>query len=126
MTEVHRNGKEILVVDDDLDTARMFAVMLRQLGHAVEYVTSSQAVLDVARSIRPWLIFLDIGMPGLNGWELAPILKEELGHEAVRIVAVSGYGEPEHHRRSREAGFDAHVQKPVDMTLLQSILAQIK
>ena len=120
MTEVHRNGREILVVDDDPDTARMFAVMLRQLGHAVEYVTSPQAVLDVARSI------LDIGMPGINGWELAPILKEELGHEAVRIVAVSGYGDPEHHRRSREAGFDAHVQKPVDMTLLQSILAQIK
>ena len=126
MTEVRRSGKEILVVDDDPDSAHMFAVLLRQLGHAVEYVTSPQAVLDIARRMKPWLIFLDIGMPGPNGWELAPALRRELGHDAVRLVAVSGYGDPEHHKRSREAGFDAHVQKPVDIELLQSILAQIK
>ena len=126
MTEVHRKGREILVVDDDLDSAHMFAALLRQLGHAVEYVTSPQAVLDIARRMKPWLIFLDIGMPGPNGWELAPVLRRELGHDAVRLVAVSGYGDPEHHKRSREAGFDAHVQKPVDIELLQSILAQIK
>ena len=126
MTEVRRSGKEILVVDDDPDSAFMFAALLRQLGHAVEYVTSSQAVLDIARRMKPWLIFLDIGMPGPNGWELAPVLRRELGPEAVRLVAVSGYGDPEHHKRSREAGCDAHVQKPVDIELLQSILAQIK
>lgn len=115
----------VLVVDDDADTAEMFTHLLRELGHAVQYVTSSQAVLDVARKLRPALIFLDIGMPGPNGWELAPLIRRELGYERVRIVAVSGYGAPEHHRRSREAGFDAHVQKPVDMDLLRSILAQL-
>jgi CheY-like chemotaxis protein len=126
VTEVRRSGKEILVVDDDPDSAHTFAALLSQLGHAVEYVTSPQAVLDIARRMKPWLIFLDIGMPGPNGWELAPVLRRELGPEAVRLVAVSGYGDPEHHKRSREAGFDAHVQKPVDIELLQSILAQIK
>jgi CheY-like chemotaxis protein len=117
---------EILVVDDDRDTAMMFAYLLEQLGHTVRYVTDPHAVLELAKRIRPWLIFLDIGMPALNGWELAPLLKRELGSEAVKLVAVSGYGEPEHHRRSREAGFDAHVHKPLDFTLLQSILQQLR
>ena len=126
MSEVQGNGRRVLVVDDDPDTALMFAELLKQLGHAVDYVTSSQAVVDVAKRLRPWLVFLDIGMPEVNGWELARLLRRELGHEAVRIIAVSGWGDPEHHQRSREAGFDAHVQKPVDMHLLQSILAQVR
>ena len=126
MRELDRHGREILVVDDDPDQAHTFAALLKDLGHAVEYVTSPQAVLDMAKRMKPWLIFLDISMPGANGWELAPVLKRELGHDAVRLVAVSGHGDPEHHQRSRQAGFDAHVQKPVDMHLLQSILAQMK
>ncbi|HYY60283.1 MAG TPA: response regulator [Burkholderiales bacterium] len=126
MTEVHRNGRQVLVVDDDRDTAMMFATLLKQLGHAAEYVTNPQLVLDIARRLRPWLVFLDIGLPGMSGWELAPLIRQELGHDAVRIVAISGWGNPEHHQRSREAGFDAHVQKPVDLELLRSILAQIK
>ena len=126
MSEVQGNGRRVLVVDDDPDTALMFAELLKQLGHAVDYVTSAQAVVDVAKRLRPWLVFLDIGMPEVNGWELARLLRRELGNEAVRIIAVSGWGDPEHHQRSREAGFDAHVQKPVDMDLLQSILAQVR
>jgi CheY-like chemotaxis protein len=126
VTEVHRNGRQVLVVDDDRDTAMMFATLLKQLGHAAEYVTNPQLVLDIARRLRPWLVFLDIGLPGMSGWELAPLIRQELGHDAVRIVAISGWGNPEHHQRSREAGFDAHVQKPVDLELLRSILAQIK
>jgi CheY-like chemotaxis protein len=126
VTEVHRNGRQVLVVDDDRDTAMMFATLLKQLGHAAEYVTNPQLVLDIARRLRPWLVFLDLGLPGISGWELAPLIRQELGHDAVRIVAISGWGNPEHHQRSREAGFDAHVQKPVDLELLRSILAQIK
>jgi CheY-like chemotaxis protein len=120
-----RNGKAVLVVDDDLDSARMFALLLNQLGHATEYAVHPHAVLEVAKRLRPWLIFLDIRLPDMNGWELAPLLKKELGRDAVRLVAVSGYGDADAHKRSREAGFDAHVQKPVDIHLLQSILAQI-
>ena len=126
MTQVHRNGRQVLIVDDDRDTAMMFATLLKQLGHAAEYVTNPQLVLDIARRLRPWLVFLDIGLPGMSGWELAPLIRQELGHDVVRIVAISGWGNPEHHQRSREAGFDAHVQKPVDLELLRSILAQIK
>lgn len=121
-----RIERQVLVVDDDRDAAMMFAALLQELGHAVEYVTNPRLVLDIARRLKPWLVFLDIGLPGLSGWELAPLIRRELGEDAVRIVAVSGWGEPEHRRRSGEAGFDAHVQKPVDLQLLRSILAQIK
>ena len=126
MTEVRSDAGGILVVDDDPDTALTFTALLRYLGHTVEYVTTPQTVLDTAKRMKPWLIFLDIGMPGTSGWDLAPVLRRELGPETVRIVAVSGYGDPEHHQRSRQAGFDAHVQKPVDVELLRSILTQIK
>ena len=120
------NASGILVVDDDLDTAQMFAMLLQELGHAVEYVTRPQTVLEIAKRMKPWLIFLDIGLPGINGWDLARLLRRELGHEAVRIVAITGYDDAEAHKRSREAGFDAHVHKPVDLHLLQSILAELK
>jgi CheY-like chemotaxis protein len=120
------NASGILVVDDDLDTAQMFAMLLQELGHAVEYVTRPQPVLEIARRMKPWLIFLDIGLPGINGWDLAQLLRRELGHERLRIVAVTGYDDADAHKRSREAGFDAHVHKPVDIHLLQSILTELK
>jgi len=121
-----KSGRPILVVDDDVDGARTFAMLLNQLGHAAEYATHPQSVAELARRLRPWLIFLDIHMPVTSGWELARELRRELGHEGLRLVAVSGSGEPGDHKRSREAGFDAHVLKPVDLDLLKSILAQIR
>ena len=116
---------QILVVDDDADTAMTFAGLLQELGHTAAWVTSPQRAVDIAKQIQPWLIFLDLGMPGMDGWEVAKRLRRELGRETVRIVAVSGHGEPADHHRSRQAGFDAHVTKPLDMPLLESILAQM-
>jgi len=124
--QVHTNTRLVLVVDDDVDTAMMLSALLRHLGHAVECVTEPQAVLDRAKRLRPWLVFLDIRLPGTSGWELAPLIRDELGGDAVRIVALSGWGNAEHRSRSREAGFDAHVEKPVDIELLRSILTQIE
>src|SRR2546429_6118929 len=97
MSEVQGNGRRVLVVDDDPDTALMFAELLNQLGHAVDYVTSSQAVVDVAKRLRPWLVFLDIRMPEGNGWGLSRLLRRELGPEAVRPIPGCGSGGPPHH-----------------------------
>ena len=119
-------GKVVLVVDDDADTAAMLTELIRTLGHSTEFVTDPRRVYEAAQRIKPDLIFLDIGMPHLSGWDLARSLREGLGREAVRLIAVSGAGAPADHRRSREAGFDAHVQKPIDMRLLESILAQVQ
>jgi len=87
--QVHTNTRLVLVVDDDVDTAMMLSALLRHLGHAVECVTEPQAVLDRAKRLRPWLVFLDIRLPGTSGWELAPLIRDELG------------GDAEHRRRSR-------------------------
>jgi CheY-like chemotaxis protein len=121
-----RGGRRVIVADDDLDTVEAMALLLRAIGHQVDIATSGAAVLDLARRTRPEIIFLDIGMPDMDGWQLASLLREELGTDAVRIVAVTGYGAKEDYLRSRKAGFDAHVQKPVDMALLQSILVQMQ
>jgi CheY-like chemotaxis protein len=120
-----QNSQRIIVADDDLDTVEAMALLLRAIGHQVDVATSGSAVLELAGRTRPDIIFLDIGMPGMDGWELARRLREQLGTDAVRIVAVTGYGAKEDYLRSRKAGFDAHVQKPVDMALLHSILAQM-
>lgn len=99
-------------------------MLLQTLGHEAGFLTDSKLVVAEARRTLPQLILLDIGMPGIDGWEVARGLRKELG-EAVRIVAVTGRGTSEDRKRSREAGFDAHVQKPIDIELLKSTLAQI-
>jgi CheY-like chemotaxis protein len=104
--------RRILVVDDERDAADMLTMCLEQLGHEVISTTDALGAVELARETRPDLILLDIG--------------KALGQESVRIVALTGRGEREDHARSRVAGFDAHLPKPVDMALLKSILAQIR
>jgi CheY-like chemotaxis protein len=116
--------RRILVVDDSRDTAESFALLLRELGHDAQFVTDSMLVPDLARKINPHLVLLDIAMPGVDGLALARILRRDFGR-AMHIVAVSGDGGTEARKLSREAGCDAHVQKPVDIALLESILAQM-
>ena len=82
-------------------------------------------MLETVRQTLPHLIFLDIGMPDMDGWQLAPLLRRELRHHVFALVAVTGHADSESHIRSRKAGFDAHVAKPVDMALLDSILEQM-
>ena len=116
----------ILVADDDPDTVQTFALLLRSFGHQVETASNSAVTLEMARRSKPQLIFLDIGMPDMDGWQLAPLLRQQLENASVRIVAVSGHADREAHIRSRKAGFDAHVAKPVDLPLLESILTQMQ
>ena len=119
-------SRRILVADDDVDTVETLSILLKRLGHDVMVTTDPAAVLSLAVLRRPELILLDIGMPGLDGWELARQLRQALGYEAVRIVAVTGRAEREAFEKSRQAGFDAHVTKPVDLALVQSMLAEIR
>jgi CheY-like chemotaxis protein len=121
------NGSlRILVADDDVDTVTSFALLLRQIGHQVETATNAKAVLETVRQTLPQLIFLDIGLPDMDGWQLALLLKRELRDHAFALVAVTGHADSDSHIRSRKAGFDAHVAKPVDMALLDSILKQMQ
>jgi CheY-like chemotaxis protein len=114
--------RRVLVVDDAVDTARSLAYLLDHMGHRVECVTDPRRATEAALRLKPEIVFLDLGMPYIDGYALAPILRQALGSEDVRIVAVTGYGQPEDRERARKAGFDAHILKPMDIPLLESIL----
>jgi PAS domain S-box-containing protein len=103
----------VLVVDDNRDTAHACSKLLQQMGHEVDTAYDGLAALEHARSFRPQVLFLDIGLPRMNGYEVSRALRDEGFQDAV-IIAVSGYGQPDDRRRSREAGFDHHLVKPVD------------
>lgn len=114
----------VLVVDDDRDTVESFADILRAMGHAAAMALTPDAAIELAQSERPDVVFVDIGMPGMDGWELAGRLRSLGGHR-LRLIAVTGRGEPEDHVRSRRAGFDAHVAKPLDPELVERMLEQM-
>jgi CheY-like chemotaxis protein len=116
---------KVLIVEDNRDTAMACASIFTKLGHDVQTAYDGVAALNLARSFRPEVIFLDIGLPGMNGYDVAKTLRNE-GFADELIVAVSGYGQPEDRQRSRDAGFDDHLVKPVQQELLVSALGQIR
>jgi CheY-like chemotaxis protein len=112
---------KVLVVDDNADAANMVGESLRTLGYGVRVACDAASALDVAVEFVPDLVLVDIGLPGMNGYELAGRLR---GLEAPprRIVALTGYGHEEDFERSREAGFDEHLVKPVRLDTLRALL----
>jgi signal transduction histidine kinase len=115
-------GVRVLVVDDNVDAAEALSDALSLEGYEVEVAHDGEAALERARVSSPHVIFLDIGLPGLDGYEVARRLREQPGFESVRLVALTGYGQSEDRKRSREAGFDAHLVKPVDLQALRAHL----
>ncbi|HEX6268022.1 MAG TPA: response regulator, partial [Burkholderiales bacterium] len=112
----------VLVVDDNADAALTLELLLRSLGHETHVVHDGMAALEAARRFQPDLVLLDIGMPGIDGYEVARRLRG-LGQErALRIVAVTGWGADADRRRSHEAGFDVHLVKPLDPDDLARVL----
>jgi signal transduction histidine kinase len=114
--------RRILVVDDNFDAAEALGELLRDYGHDVMTAHAGPQALDHARLHRPEIVLLDIGMPEMDGYEVAKRIRSELGLGDALLVALSGYGEDRHRRLAREAGFDRHVTKPVDVTKLEELL----
>jgi len=114
--------RRILVVDDNFDAAEALGELLRDYGHDVMTAHGGPQALDHARLHRPEIVLLDIGMPEMDGYEVAKRIRSELGLGDALLVALSGYGEDRHRRLAREAGFDRHVTKPVDVTKLEELL----
>ena len=112
----------ILVVDDNADAADTLAMLLAQLGHAVQVVLDSSEALTVARAFQPEVVFMDIGMPKLNGYDLASRLRAEPSLAHVYIAAISGWGTEEDRARGRKAGFDAHLTKPALLSDVNDVL----
>ncbi|HEX3527523.1 MAG TPA: chemotaxis protein CheB [Thermoanaerobaculia bacterium] len=115
--------RRILVVDDNVDTAQSMALLLRLKGHRVEVAHDGPAALETARSFEPEVVLLDIGLPGLDGYEVAKRLREETRLSKALLVALTGYGQEEDRRRARHAGFDHHFTKPVDPAVLYQLIA---
>ena len=115
----------VLVVDDSEDTAETMGTLLEMVGHTIEKAHSGPAALEAAAAFRPDVILLDIGLPGLDGYQVAQRLREDPTLKDVTLIAASGYGQAEDLRRSREVGIDRHLVKPVDPRELQEILAMV-
>jgi signal transduction histidine kinase len=117
--------RRILVVDDLPDNAASLTVLLRRLGHRVETAFCGLDALTLAGEFRPQVILLDIGMPDLDGFEVCRRLRAESWGREIFLVALSGWGQESDQRRSAEAGFNAHLVKPLDYSLLESILTNL-
>ena len=116
-------ARRVLVVDDNVDAANSIAKVLRLFGHEVRCEYDGQSALAAAREYDPDVIVLDIGLPVMDGYEVARRLRAMQISKAPRIVAVTGYGQEEDRRRSRESGFDQYLTKPVDPDALQAIVS---
>ena len=117
-------GSRILIVDDNVDSARGLARFLKLLGHAVSVAHDGQAALDAAREGRPDFVLLDIGLPGMDGYEVAERLRLDAAGRGAVLIAVTGYAEAQVAGRARASHFDHHLVKPVDHDLLVSLLTQ--
>jgi signal transduction histidine kinase/ActR/RegA family two-component response regulator len=122
---VHTEGSalRILIVDDNVDSATSQATMLELKHHVVCVVHDAPAALDVVHVFEPDVALLDIGLPGMNGYELAQRLRQDAALASLVLVAQTGWGQPADRARALRAGFDAHLTKPVDWAALQRVLA---
>jgi two-component system CheB/CheR fusion protein len=126
VTRIRRNGhmaRRVLVVDDNHDAARSLSVLLKLAGHEVHVVHDGLQALHEAQAFLPDFVLLDIGLPGMNGYDVARRLRTVPQLKDMVLVAQTGWGQEEDRRRSQEAGFDHHLVKPVDLEVLQTILA---
>lgn len=118
-------ARRILVVDDNADAADSLGVLLGIWGHEVEIAHNGVSALQLARKFEPELVFLDIGLPEMSGYEVARRLRQDARLATAKFVALSGYGTERDQLRSREAGFDLHLVKPVDPRSLSAAIASV-
>jgi PAS domain S-box-containing protein len=115
-------ARRVLVVDDNQDGAESLAMLLRADGHAVSVAHDGVRATEAVAAFQPDVILLDIGLPGMNGYEACRAIRARPGGERIVIAALTGWGQDDDHRKSREAGFDAHLVKPVEREALAALL----
>ncbi|HEX4614140.1 MAG TPA: PAS domain S-box protein [Urbifossiella sp.] len=121
-----RSGNRLLVVDDNQDAADSLAMLLRLQGHEVRVAYSGMAALEMTKTYTPDVVFMDIGMPGMDGYEAARRIREQPGLGKVVLAALTGWGQKEDRRRTAEAGFNHHLVKPPEPKAVDSVLAELK
>jgi CheY-like chemotaxis protein len=116
----------VLVVENEVKAAQALAHLMQSAGHVVEVAHDGLAALRAAENNHPDVVLLDIGLPGLGGWELAGKLQALPAEKRPLLVAVTAYGQDEDRRRSREVGIDLHLTKPIDAVQLQQLLERFR
>jgi DNA-binding response OmpR family regulator len=119
---VLRHRRRVLIVDDNHDFAVSLGTVLRFNGHDVELAFDGSSALALARQYRPEIAFLDLGLPGINGFDLARELRADPTTRQAVLIALTGWGQDKDRERTRTAGFDAHVVKPVDPAVIAQMV----
>ena len=120
-TRTQEVQRRILVVDDNTDAAELMAELFQRSGHSIAVAHDGPSALEVAATFAPEVAILDIGLPIMDGYELARRLREQLG-ATVHLVALTGYGQASDRDRAKAAGFDVHLVKPVDAAALRAAI----
>lgn len=123
VTEPDRNHKLVLVVDDHHDSADSLALLLQLMGHDARVANDGPAALRIVEEEHPDVLLLDIGLPGMNGYEIARRIREMPDGARVRLIALSGFGKPEAQDGNGASPFDAYVVKPAELETLEAALA---
>ena len=123
--EARGHGRRILVVDDNRDGAELLEEVFRALGHVTRLAYDGEHALQLARDFRPQIAFLDIGLPTMDGYQLARGLRAVPGLDRMRLVAVTGFGQDADRGRARDAGFDEHLVKPVEIEQIRELLHRL-
>jgi PAS domain S-box-containing protein len=117
-----KRGRRVLLVDDNVDAMEMMAFLLAEMGYEAYTTADAGGIVELALERRPDVIVLDIGLPNVDGYEVARMIKRHPALQAIRLVAHTGYGSPEDRRKAQEAGFDAHLVKPAELDDLEKAL----
>lgn len=120
------SGYRLMVVDDNQDAADSLAMLLKLQGHKGRVAHSGPAALEVRKGYTPDVMFLDIGMPEMDGNEVARRMRQQPGLENVVLAALTGWGQKEDRRRTAEAGFDHHLVKPPEPKAVEDVLGKMK
>jgi CheY-like chemotaxis protein len=119
-------GRRVLIVDDNKDAAESLRMLLELMGAEVQTADDGGAALEALRTERPSVVLLDIGLPDMDGYEVARRARRQPEGRDVTFIALTGWGQEEDRRLSREAGIDHHLIKPVDFAELESLLASLR
>jgi CheY-like chemotaxis protein len=114
--------KRVLVIEDHIDSARSLAFLLADMGHEVEYAINGYVGLDMALRLLPDFVLLDIGLPGMDGFEVCRRIKSKPALERTRVIALTAWAQEEYRVRSKAVGCELHLVKPVPMQVLEDLL----
>jgi CheY-like chemotaxis protein len=123
-TPAPTKARHILVVDDNRDSADSLAMLLKLTGHETHTAHDGVAAVEAAATLRPDIVLLDIGLPNLSGYDAARRIRKQPWGKDMVLIALTGWGQEEDRQRSREAGFNEHMVKPVDHVALMKLLAE--